>query len=504
MAKDMLLEAIRGRSNKKTPFSYGITTADRYVSTLADYIGPDACNRMVRRSRGSFDDLLKQASRTLVYSNEGMVVEEIGTEGIELPKNCLMAFRHVLTDSTKDRDGDTLHSDGAQVDPKMLLLWQHVHTLPIGKLLVVDSQNAKRLKVVSCIVDMNQLCHDAAVMVDNDMGRFSHGFRALEFTETKARDGHSAGGFDVTKFEVMEESLVSVPANTSAETEEVILSLVEGGKLSSPLMKRVGRGIREKRAIQIPGVSIKYRERLGDFSKELTCNSLADLKTAAEAGLIGGQKDENVTGDRGEKGEGQDGTGASKETDDKAADKIPESEGTDNAEVSCPECEWTGPMTEDGKCPECGADLKQSVEEDTEKAIEIDEEKAVEDAKPDCEFDNEKRGRVLNGSNEKRIKDAMDCHKEVFKLGESHTSPSARALVKEAHGHLDTVVKSLGDIADAATEVADIDVKTAMTVFLTKADTGQRNRMINVLKALDAAEQPDPLVEQYRTLLGSV
>ena len=122
----------------------------------------------------------------------------------------------------------------------------------------------------------------------------------------------------------------------------------------------------------------------------------------------------------------------------------------------------------------------------------------------DIELNDEKRGRVLNNSNEGYIKKAMGCHEEIIKLGDTHTSPSARALVKEAHSHLDTVVKSLGDIADAATEVADIDVKTAMTVFLTKANTGQRSRMINVLNALDAAEQPDALTRQYRALVGSV
>ena len=256
------------------------------------------------------------------------------------------------------------------MDPKMLLLWQHIHTMPIGKMLKIVDQNDKRLQVVSCIVDMNQLCHDAAVMVDNDMGRFSHGFRAIEFTETKARDGGQGGGFDVTKFEIMEESLVSVPANIDAQTEEVLLSLVEGGKLTSPWMKQIGRSLREKRGVRVAVPLVRFRERLGDYSKELACTSVADLKAAADAGIIGGKKDENKPGDRGKKGQAN-GAGSPEKADVKAADKVP-AENTDDAKVTCPECEWEGPMPEDGKCPKCGAELA-SVEEGA-----LDEEKAID------------------------------------------------------------------------------------------------------------------------------
>jgi hypothetical protein len=496
-------------------------------------------------------------------------------------------------------------------------------------------------------------------MTDNGMGRFSHGFRALEFTETKARDGLEGSGFDVTKFEIMEESLVSVPANVDAQTEEVLLSLVEGGKLTSPIMKRVGRSIRDKRAIQVPGVKIRYRERLGDYSKELSCTSLADLKAAADVGLIGGKSDENESGDRGEKGTGsENGSSTSKETDAKAADKIAP-EGANNQKVTCPECEWSGPMPEDGMCPKCGAKLgsvekKKSYERGSwdwireelmgklkpylqykglaisndsmvwirtmyadhllcevyanivcsgasyyevdwqmsgvepeligdPRSVEVSEvvaEKSIEwiDAKPypsehaqrinspdkyeklrrqnnkfgegihvifgiledgktevqAIRFDKsqftaeeakkwlednkyktsgfeeasskeethlgEKVGRVLNKTNEKHIKEAMGCHDEILKLGDAHTSPPARALVKEAHGHLDTVCKALEEVVAG---VGDIDVKDAMVAFLTKADSGQRTRMMNTLAAIEKSEKTDSRVDQYRALFGS-
>lgn len=268
---EKLLKAIRERGEKQAPFSEGILTADRYVKTLRECVGSDLCYRYAASEETSFDDLLRKAARTLTYRNPDMelVGEPILTASestkavsgdleIELPKNTLMVFRHVLTTPRKDRDGDVLRTEGAVVDPKMLLLWQHVHTLPIGKMLAIASHDSKRLELVSAIIDLNELCHDAAVMVDNGMARFSHGFRALEFEQLKEEDGRttSPGGFDVKRFEIMEESLVSVPSNKDAEVEEVILSLVEGDKLTSGMMREYGRAIRERRPKRVAGVEI--------------------------------------------------------------------------------------------------------------------------------------------------------------------------------------------------------------------------------------------------------
>jgi len=253
-----LLNAVRVRQKKQTEFGYGIWTADRFVRTLAEQVGLESCYKRISSKTVSYNDVLTKASETLVYSNPDMVVQEKQSDdslelpdGIELPKNTLMVFKHVLTSSRKDRDGDILHSEGMMVDPGMLLLWQHVPTLPIGKFLAVHEQNTKTLEVYSCVVDINDLCHDAAVMIDNKMGRFSHGFRALDFQKLKAEEGVEAG-FEVLKAEIMEESLVSVPANIDAETQEVILSLVEGGKLTSGIMKDYGIAIREHKPVSMP------------------------------------------------------------------------------------------------------------------------------------------------------------------------------------------------------------------------------------------------------------
>ncbi len=664
-----LLEAIQSRSRKQTSFAYGILTADKYVSTIEQLIGPDACNRMASKGRGSFSDMMQKAAKTLVYSNPEMALEQALEEkrlvqpldGIELPKNTLMAFKHVLTSSQEDRDGDTLHSDGASPDPNMLLLWQHVHTMPIGKFLTTFDKSNHKLVVGSCIVDMNDLCHDAAVMIDNKMGRFSHGFRALEFTETKARNGHP-GGFDVTKFEIMEESLVSVPANVDAQTEEVLLSLVEGGKLTSPIMKQVGSGIRSRRNIIVPGVSIKYRERRGDIQKELLCHSLSDLKTAAEAGLIGSIQDENKSRNRTKTGT-EDNPSTSKEANDDA-DQGNRSKDSNDQKVkslwgaipgswqaiqgelqeqmkpylslsgialgehdgcyisamfddhvlvnvtqtnmeSTYEIDWqmngdspeltgapteveisisTQTLTEAGKSvgmvlakpyanehaarindPDkyakirrqndkfgdgihalwgvldngktevqairfdkgqfTAAEAKQWLKDNDYKPMEFEEAAAksgkqlvtkgvtaqlniwvddggniTTDALPGKSIETlegQKLGRVLSKANESAIKDAMGCHEEVMKLGPEHASRSTKALVKEAHGHLEGVMNSLG--SETNTEV---EVKEAMAVFLTKATNAQHKQMVKALEAIEQSNQLDPVTKEYLSLTG--
>jgi len=282
-ANTQIIQAVHNRLRKQSHFRYGILTADQYVKTVEEQIGLDRCYRYMAKHSTSYHDLLTKASQTLVYSNEDMndALELDWTkgvngakrggslDGIELPKNTLCVFRHCLTSSRKDRDGDILHSEGASVDPHMLMIWQHIYTMPIGKFLRISNQNPNKLIVDSCIIDMNELSHDAAVMVTNKMARFSHGFRALKFSETKVKEIDDKEGrreqgsrFDIKEFEIMEESMVSIPSNPDAEVEGVLLDMVEGGKLVSPILKEVGRSLRSKRAIQVPGIT--YREKVGE------------------------------------------------------------------------------------------------------------------------------------------------------------------------------------------------------------------------------------------------
>jgi ribosomal protein L32 len=355
-----LVNAIRSRSEKQTEFNYGIITADRYLTTLQDCAGSDLCYRYASTKSSSFNDLLKKASTTLTYNNEDMVTEDIYVDwkarmpkeypDFELPKNTLMVFEHILTTPRKDRDGDILRTQGARPDPKMLLLWQHVHTLPIGKMLAVTSHTSKHLKVVTAIIDLNELAHDAAVMVDNDMGRFSHGFKALDFSKMKEEQGKpTGGGFDVKEFEIMEESLVSVPANVDADTQEILIDLIERDKLSSSMMKSFGKRLR--------AMSTKVSSAGGlDVNLNITVKG-NDVKVEASDEIVKGT-DEILATKSGTCGCGAGpgetcGCGAGKSTPKKEDDKA---EGEDSADdkkmMHCPKC---GDMAySDGKCSKCG------------------------------------------------------------------------------------------------------------------------------------------------------
>ena len=339
---DELLQLIQARQQKNTRWNHGILTGDKYASTLQDVVGSDLCYRYGSNKSTSFSDAIKKASQTLTYNNEEMVVEDIyGTEvkagkieGIELPKNTLMAFRHILTTPKKDRDGDILLTKGAEPDPNMLLLWQHVSTLPIGKSLRVVKHTDDILVMDSCIVDMNELCHDAAVMIENKMGRFSHGFKATEFEAIKG------GGFEIQKFEIMEESLVSVPANTDAEVLEVILDLVESDKLTSSMMKSYGNHIRGLRPKQVAGGL--------DINVTVDVKGLKDETIEPPAEPVDERKDES----------------ASNEEDVRTDEVVEEEDDTKDNKVTCKYCEGKG-------CEKCQKETEtEEAEEKSEAEVE--------------------------------------------------------------------------------------------------------------------------------------
>lgn len=507
---DKLLDSVRSRSKKITEFGYGITTADRYVKSLQDSIGLQTCYQYLSRSDkgtwASFDDVLRKAAQTLVYSNPDMEVDNRWEKqsngswklpkGIEAPKNTLMIFKHTLTSSKKDRDGDILRTRGAKPDPRMLLLFNHVHTMPIGKFLGVAEHTDQVLKPYSAIVDMNDLSHDCAVMIDNDMGRFSHGFRAIEFMEIKMdRVGDSPGGFDVKEFEIMEESLVSVPANPDADMEEVVLSLVDGGKMTSVLMKEYGRSIRDHRSIRVP-VTI-------------------DLKT-----LINGQEVSNADKFRDEEGrEEREQTGTSKEADDEAEGK--EREGSEDKEVTeaeekkalvddsesggeeanppagedekslvCPECGYKGPAKE-GVCPECGTKMKEEEEEE-------EKEKSMEKSEKD--FTLEKQGRVLSKANESKLRNAFDDLGDAMKM--DGVPRGCKALINQSKMSIKEVLASLGEEGGGVEK--EWTTKEAMAFVLAKADDNDLSMLMVQIEAFEQGRRSASRVSQYKRLVGEM
>lgn len=275
-----LLSRIKTRNAIRPPtseFGYGITTADRYVQRALSECGTGLCKTVFQ-----FPDeqaLLKEASQKLVYSNRDMRIEKAETsleamkkllpDGIEIPKHTALINVHTLTTPRVDRDKDVLKTRGAVVDPRMPTLWQHLHHLPVGKMLAIVEHTDEVLKIASVLLDLNELTSDMVKLIEADVLRFSHGFRALEFNERKRedRDDDEFGepGFEVTKFEIMEESLVSVPSNVDAEME-----LFSTNKLHSDFFKAHAKHYMDQRPVQITGCSIASESELPKTLQLLT------------------------------------------------------------------------------------------------------------------------------------------------------------------------------------------------------------------------------------------
>ncbi len=475
---EQLVEAVRTRT-KQTEFNGGIVTADRYLRTLQECVGSDACYKFTSKGTNSFQDQLTKAANVLTYNNEDMLVDEQidFTKGfnvndlydvpLEMPKNALMVFRHTLTTPRKDRDGDILRTQGAKPDPKMLLLFQHTHTLPIGKMLGIAEHNKHRLDLYSAIIDMNELSHDSAVMVDNNMGRFSHGFRALEFSEVKEDHGKttSPGGFDIKSFEIMEESLVSVPSNTDAQVDEVLLSLVESKKMTSPLMRSYGKEIRSKR-----NTTMNIPLDLAKLEKEHEISTSGDDESRES-------KSEHSSGTKcscgGKESEGTD----SKPAPEKAnGESESEEKATTHGKV--------------GECPECGAKMVGGV---CEKC-------GYGETKKETDVDGEKAGRTISTKNLANLTQARDHVHEVHEK-EHLITRGGKSLCKEARDLIDGVIKSA--VKEETERDVEITVKDAMAVIIAKANSEDRDQLFNVLQTMKDIDKRDQRTKSVQALLGN-
>lgn len=274
-----LLDIVRSRKCCDE-YGYGIHTADGLVIKALDELGSGA-QRYAKMAMFDRDDAIKRASQVLTYSDEKMQVDSTASvgsfkamlpDGIKAPPHTLMLIRNVLTTTRKDRDGDTLRSDGAKVDPHGAFLWQHLFTMPIGKHIAVVDRNKHKVSEVNALLDLNELTEDAAKLVEAKALRFSHGFQALDWEEIKnGRPDGSGPAFDVKSFEVMERSLVSVPSNPDAMVE-----LYSRGKLASEPMKRMGKSLMDSRAVVVKGVTFEA-EKAGRTISQRNMDALRDV-----------------------------------------------------------------------------------------------------------------------------------------------------------------------------------------------------------------------------------
>jgi hypothetical protein len=147
----------------------------------------------------------------------------------QLPPHTIATFPAVITTTRRDRDGDVLETKGADLDPAAPLLWQHLPTEPIGRLLAEGKRTKNSLMGSFSIAD-TALGHDAALLAEHGALRISHGFLPDEFEPLDEKNGF--GGFHIIAFKILEVSLVSVPSNPDA-----VITLFSREKLAHPLVR---------------------------------------------------------------------------------------------------------------------------------------------------------------------------------------------------------------------------------------------------------------------------
>lgn len=253
---------IKSISSRSPGLGEGISFAAPYIQTMLDNVGGirGMAGLLTNVSPESVRESLKRSEGKLVYRGAGTIVtagtmrhennsvrlfgksDRKDEDRGDLTSKSIMEFENILTTADEDRDGDELDPMGADLDMSMPLLWQHDPNIPLGKMIKLLDQNKHYIKVLSGIAD-TLAGHDAAVLVEYGALRISHGFTPIEFRpKNDGNPNDETKGWKIFKYKVMEESLVSIPANVGA-----IITAVSRGKLHSPMIKKYGESLYNSR-----------------------------------------------------------------------------------------------------------------------------------------------------------------------------------------------------------------------------------------------------------------
>jgi hypothetical protein len=378
--KDLLLQRVKSRTGSGR-FGYGVATADRYVKHALETLPKSLALTMCGGPALSFDNVLKHSANKLTYCGEHTKQEQLQTGiaamqkvlGVVPPKHAMMAIVNRLTTPREDRDGDTLQTAGARLDPKAPMLWQHLHTAPIGKMMRELEKTAEILRVASVLLDINETTHDAGILFEAEALRFSHGFIPMKFEERK---GGPMARFNILEFDIVEESAVSVPSNVDAEVE-----LFSRGKLSSNLFKAHAKALFDERRKIMP-VTSKAKAAVGgkkqpDMAEPaerpedtdlLECKGCGKKANVNADGLCEGCAD----GGKSAKSIGTcEGCGETVPLDkDGYCKGCAGKKGATNKEIgACEGCGETKPLNGDGMCSDCAGGDEEEAEEKGVKEI---------------------------------------------------------------------------------------------------------------------------------------
>ena len=533
-----LIEAIKARKGSGQ-FGYGITTADRYVQDAVDAVGKGMALKYFRCIGGGVDGLIKRAAQTLTIcvpetETEKLVKSSSVAEmrrilGAEPPPHSMLAMVNRLTTPREDRDGDTLQTAGARLDPKAPLLWQHIHTLPIGKMVRIVEHSKDMLKVATVLLDINDLTSDAAKLFEAGALRFSHGFIAKEFEERKGKsDSGGVPRFNITLFDIVEESAVSVPSNVDAEVE-----LFCRGGLTSDAFKSHAKSLFDARNKSMP-VTADVKAAVIDGAVELTEEQVAALpppvemeftkepdadpslariealeKRLAELESVKEPKVEvkldSPVGDMTMGGPVP--TTAESQAvfmercmlDSVMMDQYP----TEANRQSACTIQWGKSVTpahkDMGECKGCGEKMMLNADgycTDCAKSEEGDE-KPGEGKPPKSAAHGTKAGRVLSRKNREKLEDALGDMDDLLKIME--LPRPAKALGGSARGKVKDVVDA-SVITPDEPEEPSTDHVMREAIGNATADRSFRDRLRKALDMLDKADESEQLADDFRLM----
>ncbi|MBO4221964.1 phage major capsid protein [Bradyrhizobium neotropicale] len=211
-----------------------------------------------------------------------LIWEDRATHGVRHKTHAgkMTGMEFVLSDETPDRMDDVIMSDGWQLDnfkKNPIALFGHRSDFPIGKwknLRVVNKQLRGHLELAPA--GTSERIDEIRKLVEADILRaVSVGFRALE---SRPRKETGFGSF-FTKSELVETSLVSVPANPNA------LAVAKSLKISAATINLVFAGQGARDGIETRSLNGGQASRKSDHERSTTM-SFAQRIVDAEKRLV--------------------------------------------------------------------------------------------------------------------------------------------------------------------------------------------------------------------------
>ncbi len=198
---------------------------------------------------------MKAASQQLIYQDPEAEVVTKSISTFDVHGKDYFSFDHILTTKSQDRDGDIVEPAGLNIDPNLVLIWQHDQKLPIGKMFEVLEQSSNRVMLKSGIAP-TKLGEDAILLVEMGAVKISQGFKPIDAEPIdKKRVGGKevVNGWHVKKANCLEHSLVSIPANS-----DCIISAFSRKKLQSDVTKKYAQKLWDEKPAQVPGFSFDH------------------------------------------------------------------------------------------------------------------------------------------------------------------------------------------------------------------------------------------------------